>query len=174
MNQLYSQEYRKKVLDMYDGGTSVEIIVQQTGISRSRIYTWIQEANLTRHRSNKNTLCLPSSTKPKNASLDLSKKKEMIDAFYASKNKTQFAQDHHIPRSTLYRWCRNSRSLIQAHNGKTINIKMYYELLRSNEKLHNIIEVLQSVHCTVFSPLQEKMAEMERLNDHVHLIQFCD
>ena len=165
MNQFYSQEYRKKVLDMYACGTSVEIIVQQTGISRSRIYTWIQEANLTRHRSKKNTLSLPSISEPKNASLDLSKKKELIDAFYASKNKTQFAQDHQIPRSTLYRWCHESGSLIKAYNGKTINIKMYYEVLRSNEKLHHIIEVLQNVHCTVFSPLQEKMAEMEKLND---------
>ena len=165
MNQLYSSECRKQALDMYACGSSVEEIVRQTGISRSRVYAWIQEAALPRHRSKLNTLTPLSGSKPEDAFLDLSRKKELIDAFHASKNKTKFAQDHHIPRSTLYRWNRESESLIQSYNGKTINVKMYYEILRTNEKLQKIIEVLQSVYCTVFSPLQEKMAEMERLNN---------
>ena len=42
---------------------------------------------------------------------------------------------------------------------------MYLEALRSNEKMQQIIEILQRSHCSVSSSLTDKMAEMERLTD---------
>ena len=54
--------------------------------------------------------------------LTLIEKKKLVDGFLASKNKSQYAREHHIPRSTLYRWSKQN-DIIQAYNGKTINVK---------------------------------------------------
>ena len=165
MNQIYSPEILQKVLDLYQSKIPVKEIVLRTGVSRSRVYAYISAANLPRQREKSDPAVKNECPIEAAPFMDLDVRKQLIDGFQACNNKSQVAQDHQISRSTLYRWSRESSSLIQAYNGKTINIKMYYEILRSNEKLRNIIEVLQSVHCTVFSPLQEKMSEMERLND---------
>lgn len=177
MNQIYSPETQRNVLDLYQSGIPVAEIVLQTGVSRSRVYAYISAANLSCQRKKSDPAVENESTVETAPFMNLNDRKQLMDEFRVCNNRSQFAREHQIPRSTLYRWSRNSRSLIQAYNGKTINVKMYYEVLRSNEKLHNIIEVLQSVRCTVFSPLQEKMAEMERLNDQfsqrVHCAALC-
>lgn len=173
MNQIYSPEIQQKVLGLYQSAIPVKEIVLRTGVSRSRVYAFINSANLPRQRKRSGPAVENESPIKAAPFMNLDVRKQLIDGFQACDNKSQFAQDHQIPRSTLYRWSRNYGSLIQAYNGKTINIKMYYEVLRSNEKLQNIIEVLQSVHCTVFSPLQEKMAEMERLNDQFSRRVLC-
>ena len=160
MNQIYSPEIQQKVLELYQSKISVKEIVLRTSVSRSRVYAYINAANLPHQRDKSGPA--DENEFPVEAApfTNLDVRKQLIDRFQACDNKAQFARDHQIPRSTLYRWSRESGFLIQAYNGKTINIKMYYEVLRSNEKLRNIIDVLQSVHCTVSSPLKEKLAEM--------------
>lgn len=165
MNKHYPLETRKTVLEMYQAGKPVKEISQQTGVSRTHVYEWIKEANLPRQRTRNNKQIDKSTKKNREpASLTLFERKKLIDQFKASDNKTQFALDHHIPSSTLYRWSKQN-DLIEAYDGTTINVKMYLEALRSNEKMQQIIEILQRSHCTVSSSLAEKMAEMERLTD---------
>ena len=173
MNQLYSHDFRKKVLVMYLSGMSAKEIVSQTGISRSHVYAWINEAKLDHHRQHTDTSSSAYLTDRKSvASMTPAEKKALLDQFRTSKNKTRFAQEHQISRSTLYRWSKED-VFIQAYNGTTINVKMYFEALRSNEKLQKIIEVLQNAHCTVFSPLQERLSEMERLSSQYGIRVLC-
>ncbi len=164
MNQLYSLDFRKKVLEMYLSGVSAKDIVHQTGVSRSRVYAWINEAKLSHHRQpTGNSSSVHLTDRKSVASMTPAEKAVLLDQFRKSKNKTSFALEHQIPRSTLYRW-NNEDAFIRSYKGTTINIKMYFEALRSNEKLQKTIEVLQNAHCTVFSPLQERLSEMERLS----------
>ena len=50
---------------------------------------------------------------------DLAKKKELINGFQASKNKSRFAMEHGVSRSTLYRWSKKD-DIIQGHHGRTM------------------------------------------------------
>ena len=124
MNQLYSHDFRKKVLVMYLSGMSAKEIVSQTGISRSHVYAWINEAKLDHHRQHTDTSSSVHLTDRKSvASMTPAEKKALLDQFRTSKNKTRFAQEHQISRSTLYRWSKED-VFIQAYNGTTINVKM--------------------------------------------------
>ena len=163
MNKLYSIGFRTEVLELYRSGIPVEEIVRQRGVSRSRIYAWIHESGVQHHRqpATPNEIT-PQPSAIHRSKLTLAEKKRILDGFMTCDNKAKFAIEHHIPRSTLYRWSKKD-DLIQGQNGKTINLKMYVEAIRSNEKLQKMIEVLQKVNCTVSSPLQEKMDEMDRL-----------
>jgi hypothetical protein len=124
MNKLYSLDTRKKVLEMYRDGIPVDEIIQRNNISRGRMYAWVREANLPHRR--KNSACSeikPFSSVADPSTMSLTERKALIDQFRISKNKTAFAAEHHIPRSTLYNWS-NSNDLIQDYKGKTINMKM--------------------------------------------------
>jgi len=174
LNQIYSPDYRKIVLNMYTSGMRVEEIARQTTVSRSNIFKWIQEADLPRHRKRQSCLPdIPTDNNQETTLLTLVEKKELVDGFLASKNKSQYARDHHIPRSTLYRWSKQN-DIIQAYNGKTINVKMYLEACRTIEKKQRIIDVLQHVHCTVYAPLHIRMSEMDRLIGEYGKNVLCD
>ncbi len=173
MNKRYSLETRKTVLEMYQVGRPAKEIVLQTGVSRTHVYEWIKEANLPRQRKRSDGLIDKSTKKNREpASLPLAERKKLIDQFRQSENKTQFALNHHIPCSTLYRWSKQN-DLIEAYDGTTINVKMYLEALRSNEKMQQIIEILQRSHCNASSSLADRMAEMETLTDQYSKRVLC-
>ncbi len=172
MNQVYSPDNRINALNLYAAGVPVNEIMQQTGFSHSYLYALISKANLLRQRDTKTNLMDGSPSKQVHT-VELAKKKKLIDGFLASENKTRYAAEHGVPRSTLYRWSKKD-DIIQGHHGRTINIKMYDESLRINEKLLKMIAVLQSVHCSVFAPLPVKMAEMDRLNNDYGRNVLCD
>ncbi len=174
MNRQFSLDTRKKALEMYRDGVPVDEIILRNNISRGRMYAWVREANLPHRRkisANTDQSSLTDTIDP--SAMSLAERKALIDQFRISKNKTAFAAEHHIPRSTLYNWS-NNNDLIQDYKGKTINMKMYYEALRMNQKQQQIIEVLHKVDCTVFSPLHVRMAALERLTDQYSEHVLCD
>jgi uncharacterized protein YjcR len=98
MNQIYSSDYRKTILDMYASGKTVKEIVRLTSVSSSTVFKWINEAGIPRHR---NVIrCLTETPMDKNKDIEfmtLIEKKKLVDGFIASKNKSQYARDHHMP-----------------------------------------------------------------------------
>ena len=103
----YPLETRKAALEMYRDGVPVEEIITKTDVSHTCIYNWVEEASLPHRRK---TVKKPDSLSAINsadiASLSLTEKKALVDGFKASKNKSAFAIEHSIPRSTLYNWCK--------------------------------------------------------------------
>ena len=172
MNKRHSLDIRKMVLEMYRDGYPVEKILQKSKVSRIRMYALVREAGLP-HRNQKRPEQHTSANEADISSISLKEKKKIIDQFQISKNKSAFATEHHIPRSTLYNWSNND-NLIQDQNGNTVDMKMYSEALRSNEKLKKIIEVLHNVPCTRFSPLPVRMAAMEALADQYSANVLCE
>ena len=105
MNKLYSIDFQIEVLELYRSGIPVEEIVRQRGVSRSRIYAWIHESGVQHHRQP----ATPNEITPQlsaihRSKLTLAEKKRILDGFMVCDNKARFAIEHHIPRSTLYRW----------------------------------------------------------------------
>ena len=170
----YPLETRKNVLEMYRDGIPVAEIIRQTGVSNGCMHSWIREAGLPKRRqSPKKPESVPPVIATDVSNLTLEQKKSLIDGFKASKNKAAFAMEHNVSRSTLYSWSKID-DFIQDYQHKTINMKMYYEVIRTKEKLQQIVEVLQRVHCTASSPLRVKMAEMECLTDQYSINVLCE
>lgn len=70
--------------------------------------------------------------------------------------------EYHISRSTFYRWAEVFR-IANPEEPQKFTFKEYYQLQHEVERLSNIISVMKSVDCTVFSPLKEKLAALEQL-----------
>ena len=173
MSKPYPLEIRKNVLEMYRDDVPVAEIIRQTGVSNGCMHSWIREAGLPKRRQcPKKPDPIPPVIATDISNLTLEQRKSLVDGFKASKNKAAFAIEHKISRSTLYSWSKID-DFIQDYQHKTINMKMYYEVIRAKEKLQQIIEVLQRVRCTASSPLRVKMAEMECLTDQYSINVLC-
>ncbi|MBO5376983.1 MAG: IS3 family transposase [Ruminiclostridium sp.] len=76
-----------------------------------------------------------------------------------------------ISEKTLLDWCDKYRLV----KGSTeITISQYNDLLRVVEKQKQMLEVLQTVDCNVHSPLQEKLCELEELQNKYSVRVICD
>ena len=112
MNQIYSPEIQQKVLGLYQSAIPVKEIVLRTGVSRSRVYAFINSANLPRQRKRSGPAVENESPIKAAPFMNLDVRKQLIDGFQACDNKSQFAQEHQIPRSTLYRWSSKGAAFI--------------------------------------------------------------
>ena len=142
----YPLETRKAALEMYRDGVPVEEIITKTDVSHTCIYNWVEEASLPHRRK---TVKKPDSLSAINsadiASLSLTEKKALVDGFKASKNKSAFAIEHSIPRSTLYNWCKID-DFIQDYQHKTINIHRLSGIPRTVKlKFKNSISCLSCI-----------------------------
>ncbi len=79
-----------------------------------------------------------------------------------------------IPRSTFYSW-------LKEHNAKQPQpVPMEFTpknsriLMNKVARLEGIIEILKTVNCTVHSPLNEKLSEMDRLYGQYSVHALCD
>lgn len=121
MNQFYSPDSRINALHLYAAGVPINEIMEQTGFSHSYLYALIKKANLPRQRNTKTNL-MDSTHSEQDDTIELAKKKKLIDGFRVSKNKTRYTAEHGVSKSTLYRWSKKNE-IIQGHHGRTINIK---------------------------------------------------
>ena len=102
----YPLETRKAALEMYRDGLPVDEIINKTDVSHTCIYNWVEEASLPHRRQavrKPDPLSVIHSADI--ASLSPAEKKALVDGFKVSKNKSAFAMEHRIPRSTLYNLC---------------------------------------------------------------------
>ena len=78
-----------------------------------------------------------------------------------------------IPRSTLYSWLKPYQTETTA-TGEKITPREFMHLKRRVNKLENMIKVLKMVNCTATSPLKEKLAALEALQDQFEIHTLCE
>ncbi len=96
-------------------------------------------------------------------------KKNILDRHTAGKSITALSKEVGISRSTIHKWI---REIEEAQAVIPISAREYKLLQSRLERANKIIEILQSVECTVHSPLQVKLAVMEELYEkyEVHVL----
>ncbi len=87
-------------------------------------------------------------------------KKTILDRQSSGESITAISKESGISRSTIYKWL---KELKEAQSVIPISAREYKLLQSRLERANKIIEILQSVECTVHSPLQVKLAVMEEL-----------
>lgn len=77
-----------------------------------------------------------------------------------------------IPRSTIYSWIKEDHN----NNGKKkeVNLRNFRALEKKVTRLEGIVEILQSIDCTVNSPLDIKLATLEELYGQYSVHMICD
>jgi putative transposase len=102
-------------------------------------------------------------------------KQAVIERYLANNKsvKTIFTEAG-IPRSTFYGWLKEHN----ANQPQPVQIgftpKNFRILTNKVARLESIIEILKTVDCTVHSPLNEKLSELDRLHGQYSVHALCD
>ena len=87
-------------------------------------------------------------------------KKTLIKQYSNEENISSICSESGVARSTLYKWLQEVK-LPVSPNGEKITIREINELRSKVQKYQNIVKILQSVDCTVFSPTKDKLRALE-------------
>ena len=85
----------------------------------------------------------------------------------------QISLETGIARSTIYSWL-NQLSMPTTSEGKFITLREVNSLRRQLEKYRNMVQILQTVNCTVHSSRQEKLAALEILYGQYDVHTLCE
>ena len=78
-------------------------------------------------------------------------KETVVSLFLNGTSVSRLTSDTSIPRSTIYRWIKESQT--QAEESDDYSPMNYYQLQRKYKKLESIVEILQRVNCKPTDPL---------------------
>ena len=87
-------------------------------------------------------------------------KKALIKQYSNGEKISTICAEFGVARSTLYKWLQEVK-LPVSPNGEKITIRKINKLRRKVQKYQNMVKILQSVDCTVFSPTKDKLRALE-------------
>ena len=96
-------------------------------------------------------------------------KQEAINLYRSDTPASEIAISLSISRSTVYKWIKEKNNT----NPNTTKSSLR-QLENKVKRLEGIIEILQSVNCTVSSPLNEKLDALEQLYGKYSVYMLCD
>lgn len=94
---------------------------------------------------------------------------EAINLYRAGTPAAEIAISLSISRSTVYKWVKEQNNVHPNLTKSSLS-----RLENKVRRLEGIIEILQSVNCTVNSPLDEKLDELERLYGKYSVHMLCE
>ena len=99
-------------------------------------------------------------------------KQDIINHYVNGESVLDIVTASQIPRSTIYSWIKED----QNNNGKKkeINLRNFRALEKKVTRLEGIVEILQSIDCTANSPLDIKLAALEKLYGQYSVHMICD
>jgi|GEM_PF-773826 hypothetical protein len=83
-------------------------------------------------------------------------KKALIKQYSNEEKISSICAESGVARSTLYKWLQAVQVPVSP-NGEKVTIREINELRRKVQKYKNMIKILQSVDCMVFSPAKDKL-----------------
>ena len=97
-------------------------------------------------------------------------KLDVIHQYHTGITLTELSKKTGIARSTLYAWLKECEN--NSKRKSKVNMKEFFFLKQKCEQQEKMIEILQSVSCTVSAPLRERYAAIKELEDKysVHLL----
>ena len=98
-------------------------------------------------------------------------KQDIINRYMNGESVTDIVADSQVPRSTIYAWIKENQNS-NSDKKKEVNLNDFRSLERKVSRLETIIEILQNIDCTAISPLDIKLATLEKLHEQykVHII----
>lgn len=100
-------------------------------------------------------------------------KKALIKQYSNGEKISSICAESGVARSTLYKWLQEVK-LPVSPNGEKITIREINELRRKVQKYQNMVKILQSVDCTVFSPTKDKLRALESFYGQYEVHTLCE
>ena len=100
-------------------------------------------------------------------------KQDIINRFSAGESVAVLSQTTGIPRSTIYTWIKKSQDNAK-NKYPEISLKNLRVFEKKVKRLEGIISILQTVNCTVQSPLGVRLNEIEKLYGQYSVHMLCE
>ena len=104
--------------------------------------------------------------------LDEATKTQLVEQYHNGVPVATICVEADISKSTLYSWIGAYK--VQDSSNTSITLSDYNILSRKLNRQDDIIQILKSVNCTVNSPLNEKLDELESLHGQFSVRVLCD
>ena len=98
-------------------------------------------------------------------------KNEVIEMYLSGVSVSDLSKQTGVARNTIYSWIKKSKSTQKAL--KRINMRDVIDLRQKCAQLEKMVEILQSVPCTVSAPLRERYIAIEQLTDQYSVNLLC-
>lgn len=98
---------------------------------------------------------------------------KLVTRYHEGESVTSICHQSNIPRSTFYSWIKSYKNKV-TNSGHNINSAEFIKMKNKIERLEQIIEILKKVNCTVSSPLQVKLNELELLHGQYNVHVLCE
>ena len=102
------------------------------------------------------------------------KKQVVAEYIKGDKPTSEILAVYSIPKSNLFRWLKKYGPPKDIESFNEYNPRNFYLRGIKIERLETIISILKRVHCTVDSPLSDRLLELERLYGEYHVHTLCD
>ena len=102
------------------------------------------------------------------------KKQVVAEYIKGDKPTSEILAVYSIPKSNLFRWLKKYEPPKDIESFNEYNPRNFYLRGIKIERLETIISILKRVHCTVDSPLSDRLLELERLYGEYHVHTLCD
>ncbi len=100
-------------------------------------------------------------------------KQELVKKYYDGESASVICLQSGVPRSTFYTWIKPYK-ILGAVLDFEVSAANYLRQKQHTVKLENMIEILRTVNCTITSPLQVKLKELEKLHGKYSVHVLCD
>ena len=101
-------------------------------------------------------------------------KERVVSLFHKGTSVLQLSSGTGIPRSTIYRWIKESETKSVTDGKKEYSLLQFRRLEQRIGKLERMLDVLQKVNCKPTDPLSVKLQEMDELYGQYSIHTLCD
>lgn len=103
----------------------------------------------------------------------IEQRKQLAKQYFSGESVSSICLQTGIPRSTFYTWIKKYK-IAGTASGLEVSLVDFSRQIKRIQKLENMIDVLQAVNCTVTSPLQVRLNELERLYGQYSVHVLCE
>ena len=100
-------------------------------------------------------------------------KRKLVKRYFSGESASVICLQTGVPRSTFYTWVKPYK-VVGAVLGNEVNAVNYARQKKRIDRLESMVEVLQTVDCSLSSPLQIKLTELEKLYGQYSVHVLCD
>lgn len=105
--------------------------------------------------------------------LTADQKVQLVMRYQNGEKITDICKEASISRSAFYTWLKPYQTAV-TEAGYVVNAAEFVKMKKKLEKLEQKLEVLQTVNCTVSSPLQKKLYALEALHGQYSIHILCE
>lgn len=98
-------------------------------------------------------------------------KRIIIETYLSGVSISDLSKQTGVGRNTIYSWIKQSKSAQKTV--RKVNMRDVFDLKQKCHQLEQMVEILQSVPCTISAPLRERYSAIEQLSDQYSVSLLC-